>query len=65
MTVIRRDIRQHVQSDGKFKIARIEIHQMVGALGRNVVQQFLGQVAVGVNDPDSMAKGDVLNDQIP
>src|SRR5438132_3327216 len=38
---------------------------MIGALGRNVVQQFLGQVAVGVNHPDSMAKGDVLNDEIP
>jgi hypothetical protein len=65
MAVIRRDIGEHVQSDGKFKITRIEIYEMVGALRRDVMQQFLGQVAVGVNYPDSVAKGDMLNDQIP
>ena len=30
MPVIRRHIADDVQSDGKFKVARIEIHQMVG-----------------------------------
>ncbi len=51
--------------DGEFEVARIEIYQMIGPPGRNVVQQFLGQIAVGVNDPDSMSKGDVLDDQVP
>ena len=55
----------HVQSDGEFKVARIEIHQMIRPLGRNVVQQFLGQVAVRVNDADAMSKRDVLQNQIP
>jgi hypothetical protein len=37
---------------------------VVGALWRNVVQQFFGQIAMGVNDPDSMPKRYVLDDQI-
>ena len=53
-----------IQSDGEFKVARIEIHQMVGTLRRNVVQQFLGQIAVRVNDANAMSKCDVLQNQI-
>jgi hypothetical protein len=30
-----------------------------------VVQQLLGQIAVGVNDANAVAKGDVLDDQVP
>src|ERR1035437_3936758 len=31
-----------VQSDGKFQVARIEIHQMIRTLWWDVVQQFFG-----------------------
>jgi hypothetical protein len=65
VAAIRVDVRQNVQADGEFQIARIEIYQVIGPPGRNVVQQLFGQVAVGVNDANSMSKGDVLDDQVP
>src|ERR1017187_5685316 len=65
MAVIWGDIRKHIQSDGKFNITRIEIYQVISARGRNVVQQFLGQIAVRVNDAHSMTESNVLDDQIP
>ena len=65
MPVIRRHIADDVQSDGEFQVARIEIHQMIRPLRRDVVQQFLGQVAVRVNDANAVSKGDVLQDQVP
>src|ERR1035441_109436 len=37
---------------------------MIGPPGRNVVQQVLRQVAVGVNDANAVTKGDVLDDQV-
>ena len=37
---------------------------MIRPLGRDVVQQFLGQVAVRVNDPDAMPQRDVLQNQV-
>jgi hypothetical protein len=64
MPGIRRHIADYVQSDGEFKVARIEIHQMVGTVPGNVVQQFLGKVAVRVNQANAMSKGDVLQNQI-
>jgi len=65
VAAIRWDIREHVQSDGKLKITGIEICQVVGSVWWNVVQQFFGQIAVGINDTDSMSERDVLNDEIP
>jgi len=53
-----------IQADGKFQVARIEIHQMIRPLWRDVVQQFFSQVAVWVNDPDPMPQRDVLQNQI-
>ena len=64
MPIIRRHIADYIQSDGEFKVAGIEIHQMVGAARGNVVQQFLGQIAVRVNDANAMSKGDVLQNQV-
>ena len=54
-----------VQSDGEFQVARIEIHQMIRPLRRDVVQKFFGQVAVRVNDTNTVAQRDVLQNQIP
>src|SRR5439155_8515338 len=64
VSVVWRDIGQHVQADGKFNITRIEIHQMIGACRRNVVQQFLGQIAVWIDEANTVSKGDVLDDEI-
>jgi hypothetical protein len=37
---------------------------MIRPLWRDVVQQFLRQVAVRVNDPDAVVQRDVLQDQV-
>ena len=54
-----------IQADGEFQITRIKIHEMIRPLRRDVVQQFLGQFAVRVNDPDAMSQRDVLQYQVP
>src|ERR1039458_988166 len=64
MAAVRVDVRQHVQPDGEFEIARIEIYEVVGVPGWNVVQELLGQVAVGVDDANAVTKGDMLDDQV-
>jgi hypothetical protein len=61
---IRRHVADDVQSDGKFQVTWIEIHQMIRPRRRNVVQKFLGQVSVRVNDADAVAECDVLQNQI-
>jgi hypothetical protein len=38
---------------------------MIPPFRRDVVQQFFGQVAVRVNDANSVSEHDVLHDQIP
>jgi hypothetical protein len=63
--VIRRHIGQYVQSNGKLEVPRVEIYQVIGPPGRDVVQQFLGQITVGVNDAYAVPKSDVLDDQVP
>jgi hypothetical protein len=64
MPVIRRDIGEQVKSNGKFNVARIEIYQMVSTFGRNVIQQFFGQITMRVNQSNAVPKLDVLQDQI-
>ena len=38
---------------------------MIRPLRRDVVQQFLGQIAVRVNHADTVAQRDVLQNQVP
>jgi hypothetical protein len=64
VAAVRDDIREHIQANREFEVARVEIYQVIGPPRRNMVQQFFGQIAVGVNDPDPMSKGDVLDDQV-
>ncbi len=64
MTVIRGDIRNQVESDREFQIARVEIHEMVGSMRGNVVQQVFGQITVRVYEPDAVSQDDMLQDQI-
>jgi hypothetical protein len=57
-------VRQKIQGDGKLDIAGIEVAEVVRAPRRDVVEDLLGQVAVGINQPDAVPKGNVLNDQV-
>ena len=47
-----------------FKIAWIEVAQMISAFRRNVIEKFLGQIAVRIDDADAMPERDVLEDEI-
>ena len=42
MPVVRRNIGEQVQTNRKLNVARIEIHQMIGSMRRNVMKKFLG-----------------------
>ena len=60
MTTVRRNIGKEIQPDGKLQISRIEIYQMVSPARGNVIQQFLGQITVGINQSNPVSKGYVL-----
>jgi hypothetical protein len=62
--VIGSDVGKRVQSDGEFDVPRVEIHEMIGPLRRDVVQQFLRQIAVRIDDADAMAERYVLQDEV-
>jgi hypothetical protein len=44
-----------------FQVAGIEIYQVIGPPRRNVVQKFLGRIAMRVNEADAMPQRDVLD----
>jgi hypothetical protein len=63
--VIRRDIGEHIHTNGVFKITGIEIREMVGPFWRNVMQQFFSKIPVRVNNANPMPHRNVLDDEIP
>ena len=65
MPVIRPNIRQQIQADGEFKVAGIEIDEMVGASRRNMIQQILGQITMRINQADTVTQRDVLQNEVP
>ena len=65
MPVIRWDIGQEVQPDGELQVAGIEIDQVIRPRGRDVMQQFLGEIPMGIDQSDAVTGGDVLNDHVP
>ena len=65
MPLVPGNISKQVQGDGEFQVRRIEIYQVVGAPAGNVVQQFLGQVTVRINEADAVTQRDVLDNHIP
>ena len=60
--VVRSDVREQVQADGEVEVAGVEVDQVVGPSGRDVVQKFLGKIAVRIDQADAVAGGDVLDD---
>src|SRR4051794_36092807 len=55
---------EEVQSNWKFKIAWVEIAEVVSTLRRNVMQELLSQIAVRIDDADAVAERNVLKDEI-
>ena len=64
MTVVGWNIGKEVQADGEVQVARIEIDEMVCAPGRDVVEKIFGEVAMGIDQADAVASGDMLDDQV-
>ena len=64
MPLVLRHVRQQIEGDGEFQVRRIKINQMIGSPARDVIQQFLGQIAVRVNQADAMPQRDVLDDHV-
>jgi hypothetical protein len=60
-----RHIRQQIQSNGEFQIGWVEINQVICPPAGDMVQQFLGQVSMRVNQPDTVTTRDVLNNHVP
>ena len=61
---IRGHIGKQIEADGEVNITRIEIHHIIRSVRWNVVQQFLRQVSVRINQTNTMSKGDMLEDEI-
>jgi hypothetical protein len=56
------DALQEVQTDWVFVVDRVEVADVVVAPGRDVIKQFLGQVAVRVEHAEAAAGLDVSED---
>ena len=55
---------KQVEADREFHVGGIEIRHVLNAMAGNVVENVIRQVAVRVYDPDAMAGGYVLKNQI-
>ncbi len=64
MAAIRRHIGENVEPNWKLQITRVEVHEMVGAVRGNVVEDLFGKVAVGIDESDTMSEDDVLDDEV-
>ncbi len=64
MPVVGRPAPQEVQADGIIVVCRIEIDDVIGTPGRDVVEQFLRQVSVRVDEPHPFAGGDILQKEV-
>jgi len=56
---------EDVETDREFELCRVEIDHVVGSRCWNVFQEFMGQVAVRIDDAYAFAVHDVLENQIP
>ena len=59
-----RDVSQEIHADGELEVARVEIDQVIGPSGRNVVEKFVRQIAVGINQSHAVPGGEMLNQQV-
>ena len=64
MPVVGCDVGDEIEADGEVEVAGIEIHQIVGAMRRDAVEEFFGEVTVWVNQCDAVPGGNVLHDEI-
>jgi len=58
------DVGEKIEADGEVEVAGIEIHKIVGAPRRDAVEQLLGEIAVRIDQPDTVPGGKMLHDEI-
>ena len=56
--------RERIESDEELKVARMEIDEVIRTARWTATVQSLGKVAVRVDEPDAVAGGDVVHDEI-
>jgi hypothetical protein len=55
---------EKIEADRVIPIGRIEIDDIVGTPGRNMVKEVLGKIAMRIDDADPAAGLEVLDDEI-
>ena len=64
MAILGRGLGEQIEPDGVIEVARVEIDRLLGTHGRDVIEQFLRQIAVRVDEADAMALLDELEDEV-
>src|SRR5581483_7232094 len=58
------DRAEQIETDGVFRVGWIEIDDIVGTGWGNMIQQLFGEIAVRIDDADTFAGTNVLENQI-
>ena len=64
MPILRCGLGEQIESDGVIEVARMEIDRLLGPNRRNVKKQILRQIAMRINEADTVALLDELKDEI-
>lgn len=56
------NLSQKIKAHWKFEVTRVEIYQVVRLISRDVIENFLGQIAVRVDESHALSPKDVLDD---
>lgn len=64
MAILGSGLGEQIQPDGVIEVARVEIHRLLRPHGRDVIEQFLRQIAMWVDESDAVALLDELEDEI-
>ena len=59
------DVGERIEGNGKVEITRVEVNQMICPMGRQVMQEFLREVTMGIDNGNPVALLDVLEDEVP
>ena len=65
MPLIGSNTGQGIQPDRVFTVSRIKVDEVVCSRRRDMVEQILGEVAMRIDQSDTIPCGDMLKDQIP
>jgi hypothetical protein len=55
MPIIRRHVSQQIECYRILDVSWIEVHQMIGTVGWNVVENFFSEITVRIDEPNAMA----------